>query len=127
MGFCKKNNKDCSDGCPDGWCWRESLDNSSKSIAYLMNTEINKIEIVHEWQCCPRCGGDGIVANYSITTSGNTTRQCNICRGEGIISKVSGLPPSKQNILATTQREMMEYEEKKNLFPEPHGGGIIPK
>lgn len=46
------------------------------------------------WQKCPVCNGLGInlfdIGNY---ISFSTSNLCGVCKGAGIISEVSGLPP----------------------------------
>lgn len=43
------------------------------------------------WQKCPICNGSGVNPNYL-----SNQYQCKTCKGEGIISEVTGLPPISQ-------------------------------
>lgn len=43
------------------------------------------------WQKCPICDGTG---SNATVTAGNYTVTCKTCNGKGIISELTGLPPS---------------------------------
>jgi DnaJ-class molecular chaperone len=48
------------------------------------------------WQKCPVCNGSGKIPfypEYFVVPQGYTT--CNVCKGYGIISKETGLPPTR--------------------------------
>ncbi len=53
------------------------------------------------WQRCPICNGAGIVSGGYFTRAGdsiswtasNSTETCRVCRGTGVISEITGLPP----------------------------------
>lgn len=44
------------------------------------------------WQKCPICNGKGRVTDTIYTT--NSFTQCNVCNSKGIISTLTGLPPT---------------------------------
>ena len=55
------------------------------------------------WQKCPVCNGVGIVSGGYFNRAGDcnswvaydTTEDCRICEGKGIIDEVTGHPPQK--------------------------------
>jgi hypothetical protein len=47
----------------------------------------------HTWQTCPKCGAEGTVFPKRGGTSSSLI-PCDVCRGEKILSKETGLPPS---------------------------------
>ena len=44
------------------------------------------------WQKCPICNGTGRVTDTIYTT--NSFTKCNVCNSKGIISTLTGLPPT---------------------------------
>ena len=47
------------------------------------------------WQKCPICNGTGRVFDDNSSPSVfSPTKTCNTCSGKGIISQITGLPPS---------------------------------
>ena len=44
------------------------------------------------WQLCPKCGGSGMAMNHSLAIPFYTDT-CDVCKGEKIISKLTGRPP----------------------------------
>lgn len=46
------------------------------------------------WQKCPVCNGTG--RTTPSTYSSNTTDICSVCKGQKIISQLTGLPPNNK-------------------------------
>lgn len=52
------------------------------------------------FQKCPVCGGNGTIIHYDYgSTVTNTAKQCNTCKGYGIINELTGLPPANEKPL----------------------------
>ena len=52
-----------------------------------------EVEILHEWQLCPKCNGEGQVLSISYFSNNYDKVICDLCNGKKIISKVTGEPP----------------------------------
>jgi DnaJ-class molecular chaperone len=54
-----------------------------------------EVEILHEWQLCPKCNGVGLIdpISSSHTVISTMSISCDLCNGKKIISKVTGEPP----------------------------------
>lgn len=59
------------------------------------------------WQKCPVCEGRG--GQYNLV--GKRYTDCRTCRGHGIISRYTGLPPKSNRVPIVTYNKPM-YEEE---------------
>jgi len=49
------------------------------------------------WQKCPVCDGEGMVKQYiTDRTLPYEQHPCNVCKGFGIISEITGYPPNNK-------------------------------
>lgn len=62
------------------------------------------------WETCCKCSGTGTVTTNSITTTGMFTKECPVCKGKMIISKLTGLPPDYE-----ANKRLHEEQEKEVL------------
>lgn len=65
------------------------------------------------WQNCPLCKGTGF--DYSPGTYSNIP-ECPVCKGQRIISEVTGLPPRKEVDIKNCAEELITPESIKKHF-----------
>jgi RecJ-like exonuclease len=70
------------------------------------------------WQKCPICKGSGY---QWIPLSNSTNIKCRRCKGEGIISEITGLPPEPQFKDNSNLPSTDIYSNVDNIKINPHG------
>lgn len=66
------------------------------------------------YQKCPVCNGDGKKQSPEYYLS-SESKECNVCKGTGIISQITGLPPDFEK--NKIEREKQEAAARKNINP----------
>jgi hypothetical protein len=66
------------------------------------------------WQKCPICNGKGTKEFYEELNVNYFSNTCHTCKGSGIISELTGLPPDyvrvgNENIHTSKEQHYQEY------------------
>lgn len=75
------------------------------------------------WQKCPICNGLGTVPNYGMSSS--TSSVCSVCKGQKIISELTGQPPGISVSTSNTTTNIENIEDEKAIIKFNNGRGAI--